>query len=129
MAVIRLIEVARALRAEFLVWPRGPGQEVLAAHASDQMSEVLTSASPGAILITGLTNGQVMKTAEVAGISAVVFVGGKPVLPSTIHAARHAGIPVLVTTLSMFESCGRLYQAGLRSCSQGNEGLTSVFRG
>ena len=114
---MRLIDVARLLDGERLNWPRGPSIDVAVGHASDQMSEVLSSAEPGAILLTGLTNGQVMRTAEVAGLVAVVFVGCTSVPPTTVASAREAGIPTISTPLPMFEACGRLYARGMRGCA------------
>jgi hypothetical protein len=118
MAIVRLVEVASALEATITPRPRGSSIQVTVAHAGDQMSEVLATSPAGALLLTGLTNGQVVRTAEVAGLPAIVFVGGKTVPPETLRAAEQAGIPVLQTPLSMFESCGRLYRSGLRGGDQ-----------
>jgi hypothetical protein len=67
-------------------------------------------------LLTGLTNPQVVRTAEMVGITAVVFVRGKLPPPETVALAERAGIPLLASRYTMYESCGRLYQAGLESC-------------
>ncbi|MFQ6092913.1 MAG: hypothetical protein ACE5OR_09555 [bacterium] len=72
-----LQDIKAVLDAEVLAGEGSLGIEVTAAKASDLMSDVLTLADPGALLITGLTNVQVLRTAEVAELSAVVFVRGK----------------------------------------------------
>jgi predicted transcriptional regulator len=82
--------------------------------AADLMSDVLAISQTEALLLTGLTNPQVVRTAEMADIKAVVFVRGKYPPPETIALAEEKGIPLLSTSYTMYESCGRLYQAGLR---------------
>jgi len=90
--------------------------EVEMACGSDLMSDVLAFTHAGTLLMTGLTNPQVIRTAEVAGIAAIVFVRGKFPPPETISLAREMDIPLLASKYTMFETCGRLYKAGLPSC-------------
>ena len=82
-------------------------------HASDLMSDVLTFVGPGSLLLTGLTNAQVIRTAEMSDFIAICFVRGKGPQPDTIQLAREKGIPMFSTAMSMYESCGRLFAAGL----------------
>ena len=81
--------------------------------AADLMSDVLTFARPGSVLLTGLINPQVVRTAEMAGIRAIVFVRGKRPPAETVSLAEEIGISLLTTRYTMYEACGRLYQAGL----------------
>ena len=90
--------------------------EVQMACGSDLMSDVLAFTHAGTLLMTGLTNPQVVRTAEVAGISAIVFVRGKLPPPETVALAEEHGIPLLASKYTMFETCGRLYRAGLPGC-------------
>jgi len=90
--------------------------EIVCAGAADLMSDVLAFAEPGSVLLTGLCNPQVVRTAEMADIAAIVFVRGKYPPPETIALAKEEGIPLVATSYAMFEMCGRLYQAGLKSC-------------
>jgi predicted transcriptional regulator len=83
---------------------------------ADLMSDVLSFTHEGTLLLTGLTNPQVVRTAEVAGINAIVFVRGKVPPEETIALAEERGIPLLASKYTMFETCGRLYKAGLPSC-------------
>jgi predicted transcriptional regulator len=92
-------------------------QEVLMGSGADLMSDVLAFTQEGTLLMTGLTNPQVVRTAEMAGIKAIVFVRGKLPPPETISLAEEKGIPLLASKYTMFETCGRLYRAGLPSCS------------
>ena len=91
-------------------------KEVQMGCGSDLMSDVLAFTREGALLMTGLTNPQVVRTAELAGIMAIVFVRGKLPPPETIALAEEKGIPLLASKYTMFETCGRLYQAGLPGC-------------
>jgi predicted transcriptional regulator len=83
---------------------------------ADLMSDVLAFTHEGTLLMSGLTNPQVVRTAEMAGIQAIVFVRGKIPPAATISLAEEKGIPLLASKYTMFETCGRLYQAGLTSC-------------
>ncbi len=118
---MRLEEVKKILEAEVLIDPgNNLEMEVEMGCGCDLMSDVLAFAKSGSLLLTGLTNPQVVRTAEVADIKAICFVRGKRPDQETIRLAKNKGLPLLVTKLPMFESCGRLYQKGLRGCS-GNE--------
>ena len=88
--------------------------EVSSCHASDLMSDVLTVRGPGSLLLTGLTNPQAIRTAEMSDFIAICFVRGKKPQPEAVRLAEETGVPLLVTPLTMFESCGRLYAKGLR---------------
>ena len=90
--------------------------EVQMGCGADLMSDVLAFTHEGTLLMTGLTNPQVVRTAEMAGITAIVFVRGKVPPPETVTLAEGKGIPLLASKHTMFETCGRLYSAGLSSC-------------
>jgi predicted transcriptional regulator len=82
---------------------------------ADLMSDVLAFVHSGTMLLTGLTNPQVVRTAEMAGITAIMFVRGKYPPAPTITLATEKQIPLLWSPFTMYETCGRLYEAGLRS--------------
>ena len=90
--------------------------EVGMACGADLMSDVLAFTHEGTLLLTGLTNPQVVRTAEMAGITAVVFVRGKVPPAETIALAETKNLPLLASRLTMYETCGRLYRAGLPGC-------------
>ncbi len=79
--------------------------------ASDLMSDVLTSAEPGSLLLTGLANSHVVCTCSVADLAAVVFVQGKRPAPEVVDQARSKSLPLIATKMTMFEACSRI--AGL----------------
>jgi hypothetical protein len=79
------------------------------------MSDVLASIQPEAVLLTGLCNPQVVRTAQMADVAAIVLVRGKIPQRETIELAESEEIALITTPYGMFELCGRLYQAGLSS--------------
>jgi hypothetical protein len=93
--------------------PPDLAEDIAGGAAADLMSDVLSFARPNCVLLTGLTHPQVVRTAEIAGILAIVFVRGKCPPQETLGLAEEVGIPLLCTRYSMYEACGRLYAAGL----------------
>ncbi len=89
--------------------------EVKGACAADLMSDVLASIQPEAVLLTGLCNPQVVRTAQMADVAAIVFVRGKVPTQDIIDLANDEHIPLITAPYGMFELCGRLYGAGLPS--------------
>ncbi|MGQ9681807.1 MAG: DRTGG domain-containing protein [Anaerolineae bacterium] len=112
-----LDEVIVAIEGRRLTSGPDRGLVVSTACGADLMSDVLAFTHPGTLLLTGLTNPQVVRTAEVAGIAAVVFVRGKVPPPETVALAEERGIPLLATHHSLYEACGRLFMAGLPGCN------------
>ena len=82
---------------------------------ADLMSDVLASSQPKAVLLTGLTNPQVVRTAQIAEFRAIIFVRGKEPQAETIDIATQENMPLISSPFGMFELCGRLRQAGLPS--------------
>ncbi len=110
---IRLDHVRDWLEAEVLVGERLLDRPVLAVEATDMMSQVLAFAKPGTVLLTGLTNVQVVNTAEVAGLAGVVFVRGQRPPEAVIAKAEAHSLPLLLTPHSLYEACGLLHQSGV----------------
>ena len=84
-------------------------------YGADLMSDVLASSQPKAVLLTGLTNPQVVRTAQIAEFRAIIFVRGKQPQSETIDIATQEKMPLITSPFGMFELCGRLRQAGLPS--------------
>ncbi len=82
--------------------------------ASDLMSEVLLMANPGCLIVTNLLNLQTVRTAEMVEAAGVLFVRGKTPTKEMIELAKDNEIPLYVTDMTMFEACGKLYDAGLK---------------
>ncbi len=90
-------------------------REIKGGCGADLMSDVLASIQPEAVLLTGLCNPQVVRTAHMADVSAIVLVRGKLPPKETIDLANQERIPLITSPFGMFELCGRLYQNGLIS--------------
>ena len=89
--------------------------EIAGAMGADLMSDVLASIRPEAVLITGLCNPQVVRTALIADLRAIIFIRGKNPALETIKLADEENLPLIMTEFGMFDACGILYQAGLPS--------------
>ena len=113
-----LEEVKEILNAEVITGFNNLEMEVKMGCGCDLMSDVLAFIKSDSLLLTGLTNIQVIRTAEMADIVAICFIRGKKPDEETIRLAKSKGLPLLVTQLPLFESCGQLYKKGLIGCSE-----------
>ena len=87
--------------------------EVHNACGSDMMSDVLAFVKEQSVLLSGLVNTQVVRTADMMDMVCIVFVRGKEPTAEMIALAQERGIVLLTTPLRMFTACGLLYQNGL----------------
>jgi len=110
---MKLREIIELLDAEVLTRNADLEREVEYAGASDLMSDVLAFTRPGSVLLTGLQSIQVVRTAEMLDLKAIVFVRGKRPDANTIALAEEMGLPLFVSSYPLYEACGILYQAGL----------------
>ncbi|HBL24511.1 MAG TPA: hypothetical protein DDZ40_10410 [Deltaproteobacteria bacterium] len=113
---MRLQEVREILDADIIVGKDQMDMEVTAAFGADLMSDVLAFAKPGSLLLTGLTNPQIIRTSDVLDIAAIILVRGKRPLPETVQLAEELRIPLLTTQYILFEAVGRLYSKGIVGC-------------
>lgn len=88
------------------------------ACGADLLSDVLAFTKEHTLLLTGMTNLQVIRTVEISDLNGVVFVRGKMPRPEVIQAAEEQKIPVLMTNYTMYEACGLLYKEGLPGCER-----------
>jgi len=113
---VTLNEIKDLLDAEVPVGEEQLDMEVKTAFVADLMSDVLAFGTAGSLLITGLNNAQVLRTADVIDISAIIMGRGKKPSPETIHLAEMLHIPILTTKYILFEIAGRLYSKGIKGC-------------
>jgi predicted transcriptional regulator len=106
--MIVLKDVLALLDGELLTPASTPDAAFGKVFASDLMSDVLSSAEPGSLLLTGLANAHVVSTCAVADLGAVVFVQGKRPSPDVISQARSKNLPLVTTKMTMFEACSRI---------------------
>ena len=108
-----IADVKRILDAELICGNDLLEKEVHNACGSDMMSDVLAFVKDQSVLLSGLVNSQVIRTAEMMDMLCVVFVRGKEPTPEMIELAEEFSIVLLKTPLRMFTACGLLYQNGL----------------
>jgi len=113
---VLLREIVQVVEGSFLSGKEHDELAVPYAAASDLMSDVLAFSKPRAVLLTGLANTHVIHTAEMADIVAIIFVRGKVPAAEVISLAEEKEIPLISSPLTMYELCGRLFQAGLAGC-------------
>lgn len=89
-------------------------QEIHTACGSDMMSDVLAFVKDQSVLLTGLVNSQVVRTADMMDIRCVVFVRGKCPDNDIVELAKEREIALMSTNLRMFTACGLLWEQGLR---------------
>ncbi len=106
-------DVMEVLGARVLVGEDHLDREVRSACGSDMMSDVLAFSKDHSILLTGLCNPQVIRTAEMLDIVCVIFVRGKKPDETILEMARERNLVILETGHRMFSACGMLYEAGL----------------
>jgi predicted transcriptional regulator len=111
---MKLSEIRDILKAEVLTGAEQMDKIIVAGGGADIMDAVLSAVAHDAVVLTGLTDESVVRTAKIAGVGAVVFVRGKRPAPKVVEQARQFALPLLLTELSMFVSIGKLYMNGLR---------------
>ena len=111
-----LREIKEILDAEVFVGQDQLDKEVKTAFGADLMSDVLAFAKTGSMLLTGLTNSQIVSTSNILDIAAIIIVHGKRPLPETIKLAQELKIPLMSTKYILFETAGRLYKEGIVGC-------------
>ncbi|MBQ4154271.1 MAG: hypothetical protein IJE01_03610 [Clostridia bacterium] len=107
-------DVKNIVSAEIICGEEHINKEVTTAFGSDMMSDVLAFAKDQCVLITGLCNPQVIRTAEMLDMICVCFVRGKRPDEDMIALAKERGIVLMATEERMFATCGKLYEKGVR---------------
>lgn len=110
---MKIAEVARILGAKILCGEERIEKEVNSAFGADMMSDVLAFMDEETLLLTGLMNTHVIRTAEMLDLRCIVFVRGKPVPDEIVERAMEEDIVILATDKTLYTSCGLLYMAGL----------------
>ena len=109
---MKVKDIIKVLDAELLAG-ENTDLEIISACGSDLMSDVMAFVKDNVLLLTGLVSPQVIRTAEMMDIKAVVFVRGKNPGRAVLDLANEKGVLVMTTHDPMFIACGKLYNAGL----------------
>lgn len=111
-----LRDVVTLLQGKVLTGEELLDKQVETCFGSDMMSQVLAHSKPNTLLCTGLTNMQVIRTADMTELCAIVFTDGKIPCEDIVEAGKADGLPLLATVINLQEACERLCQAGLLEC-------------
>ena len=110
---MKIREILAALDARLLTPDADLEVDVHAACGSDMMSDVLAYVKDQAVLLTGMVNPQVVRTAEMMDMKCIIFVRGKTPGEDILDLAREREIVVMRSGMRMFIACGLLYSRGL----------------
>lgn len=111
--IMKIKKIRSLLDARLLCGEGRLEEEVYTACGSDMMSDVLAYVEDQGVLLTGLINTQVVRTAGMMDMRCVVFVRSKTPTQEMIELADEYGIVLMSTAYRMFEACGKLYASGL----------------
>ena len=114
-------DVMRILDAQLVCGEENLDTQVHEACGSDMMSDVLAFVKDQAVLLTGLVNIQVVRTADMMDMVCIVFVRGKEPDEDMIALAKRRGMVLLKTQHRMFTACGLLWENGLRGGGKADE--------
>lgn len=109
-----IADMVSVLHARVLCGEERLATPVYTACCSDLMSDVLAFVNEKTVLITGLTNHHVLRTADMLDLKCLVFALGKVPGEELLEQAQEQGLVVMTTRETAFTACGLLYQAGLR---------------
>lgn len=115
---MKISEIQRILNATVLAGDELLDREILCACGSDLMSDVLAYVKEQAVLLTGLTNTHVVRTAEMLDVNAIIFVRGKIPTKEILDMATERSIVIMTTSDTLYAACGKLYVTGLPPCAK-----------
>jgi hypothetical protein len=110
-----IADAVKLLEGQFYTGEEKAGLEIASACGADLMSDVMAFVKDRVLLLTGLVNPQVIRTAELLDIRCIIFVRGKSPSRDMIDMAEESEILLGGTKLPMFLACGKLYEAGLKA--------------
>jgi hypothetical protein len=110
-----IAEAVKILDGQFFWGEENADLEVTSACGADLMSDVMAFVKDRVLLLTGLVNPQVIRTAELLDIHCIIFVRGKTPSRDMIEMAEQSDIVLAGTKHSMYIACGKVYEAGLKT--------------
>ena len=110
---MKISEMKDLLDAKVLCCEDHIGREVYSACGCDLMSDVLAFVKDQAVLMTGLVNPQVIRTAVMMDMVCIIFVRSKTPTEEMLQLARDNGIVIMTCDKRLYEACGIIYSAGL----------------
>ena len=110
---MKISTMKELLGAEVLCCEENLGGHVYSACGCDLMSDVLAYVKDQAVLLTGLVNSQVIRTAVMMDMNCIVFVRSKMPTDEMLELAKESGIVIMTCDKRLYEACGILYSNGL----------------
>lgn len=117
---MKVSEIRDILDAKLLCGQDKLDLDILSACGSDLMSDLLAFVKDSCVLLTGQTNFQVIKTAEMLDVECIIFVRGKIPTKEVCDLAKEVGMTLLQTDKTLYAACGLLYVEGLEPCERGD---------
>jgi predicted transcriptional regulator len=108
--------IAEYLEAENFGPEEHLDREITCAFGSDLISDILMCTKEATVLLTGLTNPQIVRLSDMIDLQGIIFVRGKKPSEELIQMALERDLPMISTSFTLYKSSGILYNAGLRSC-------------
>jgi predicted transcriptional regulator len=113
---MKLKEIMELLDGELLTSEEHLENEIDCAFGSDLISDILMCSKEATLLLSGLTNPQIIRLSDMIDLLGIVFVRGKRPPQEIIDMAVERDLPLIATSFSLYKSAGILYNSGLRSC-------------
>ncbi len=113
-----IAEAAAAIGASLVCGGEYLNKPLTSGCGADLMSDVLAFAKDGSILLTGMVNQHVIRTAEMLDVLCITFVRGKKPTEDIIDLAKQTGVTLLCCDDTLYEACGKLYAKGLPPCKR-----------
>ena len=114
---MKIKEIVKLINGKLLTPPFTKEREISCAFAADLISDILMCTKEPTLLLTGLTNPQIIRLADMIDLEGIVFVRGKKPPKEIVDMAIERELPLIVTPYTMFKTSGILFQNGIRSCS------------
>ncbi|MBW6516437.1 MAG: transcriptional regulator [Candidatus Cloacimonetes bacterium] len=113
---MKLKKIAELLEADILCDEIHLEKEIPCAFGSDLISDILMCTKEPTILLTGLTNPQIVRLSDMIDLLGIIFVRGKKPPQEIMDMAKERNLPMISTAFTLYKSSGILYNNGLRSC-------------
>ncbi len=114
---MKIEEIVKLVNGELLTPYHSNQKDIKCAFAADLISDILMCTKEPTLLLTGLTNPQIIRLADMIDLEGIIFVRGKRPPQIIIDMAKERGLPLIVTPFTMFKTSGILFNHGIRSCS------------
>jgi predicted transcriptional regulator len=113
---MKLKTILEALEGEALTENMDLEKEISCAFGSDLISDILMCTKEPTLLLTGLTNPQIIRLSDMIDLLGILFVRGKRPPQEIINMANERELPLILTSFTLYKTSGILYNLGLRSC-------------